>query len=424
MRGLEVCRFWLALPRYPGTMVGWGQARVAWCALAATVVLACGKTGTVGRTGSGGAAEGATLTGGTSAAGGTSATARAGGGGTGGATRTVRSVAMNPDLVAPTTVADLCQTFPAAWGDLMARCYGGEAADWAWLVHHACSETALAEKAGRIALNEANVAACFAVLAGGECLFGPGQFRPQCTDLVTGSVPVGQPCAFSGYGDECVSDAYCHSTGSICVGICAPRGIEGDGCHGLFVDVICASGLDCDGPSAVCKVPSAEGKPCAGELCQPGLYCDGAPKEGTCRPLESSGPCQSNSVCAPGFRCIETVGGAGACTQVKPTGTPCTLGRRECAGYCSPEGTCRVVAEEGESCGSAKDSTGTLSESIPCGTGLFCDRLSNATTDAICRRQLPLGSPWPETAASGNPCDDRDVSTYINPDTEVCAICD
>jgi len=337
----------------------------------------------------------------------------------------IATVAPNPDLVAPTTVAGLCETYPVAWGDFMARCYGGDAGEWASLIDRPCSETALAEKAGRVALDEAKVAECFAVLAGGKCLFGPLRSRPQCSDLVTGSVPVGEPCKSLGYGDECVPDAECRSTVACAAGTCRPRGIEGESCHGLFVDVNCRSSLECDGPSAVCKVPGTEGEPCAGEVCQAGLYCDAAAPKGTCRPAKTRGPCEDSRACAAGFTCIRNDAGAGACTRIKPTGASCTVGLRECAGYCSTEGICRVVAQEGEICVSGKDIANNRIESIRCGPGLFCDRLSNESLgDAICRRQLPLGAVWPETVAFGNPCEGDDKLSFTTSSAHVCAVCE
>jgi hypothetical protein len=370
-----------------------GNGRRAWSTLLAAAVLACAKVETAGPAGSGGTPS------------------------------SITTVAPNPALVPPTTVAALCDTFPAAWGDLMARCYGGEVADWASLVARPCSETAHAEVAGRITLDQQKVAECFAVLAGGECLLGPMQGGSPCGELTTGSIPAGQPCKPLAYGDECAPDAYCHGT-SACAGYCIPRGVEGDNCHGLYVDLICGAGLDCDGPSAACRVPGTEGKPCAGELCEEGLYCDGDRTGGTCQRVKTAGPCRSDRACAAGFICLQTdVAKEGACTRVKPTGTPCTFGLRECAGRCSPEGICRVVTQEGEFCISPNPDP-LRSEFTPCGAGLFCDRLSNeVTTGAICRRQLPLGSAWPDTVASGNACDNRDTSAFRDPDTRVCTVC-
>jgi hypothetical protein len=195
----------------------------------------------------------------------------------------------------------------------------------------------------------------------------------------------------------------------------------------MFVDVICGPGLECDGPSARCTVPGAEGEPCTGPsgVCAVGLHCDAADgEEGTCQPRKTEGPCQSSTVCALGFTCLQPDGGEGTCTRIKAVGAPCTLGLRECAGYCSPEGTCQVVAGEGESCGSLPDSTGAGAEYATCGAGLFCDRLSLETSDAVCRPQLPLGATPPATIATGSACEERDTRTFTDPDTRRCATCE
>jgi hypothetical protein len=49
--------------------------------------------------------------------------------------------------------------------------------------------------------------------------------------------------------------------------------------------------------------------------------------------------------------------------------------------------------------------------------------LSEEAADAVCRRQLPIGAPWPETAVGGDPCDGGDQRAYVTENTRVCAVC-
>jgi len=384
-----------------------------WSVLVALTALACGGTGTTddngdgvgGSPGSGGAAGGS---GGAVATGGSAHQT----GGYGG---------LPPGVEAPETAAELCEAYPEAWGAFMARCHDGAPEDWQFRVESPCGPTAAAEDEGRVTLNADRVEDCFAVLARDDCA---ALDSDVCEGLTSGTVPEGQPCENLGYGDECQPGTTCDLIDE-CGGICQALGVEGGTCHGQFVDTVCGPGLECDGPSAGCVIPGAEGETCSGRqgACLPGLYCGGDDEAGfSCRPDETAGPCDAGQVCAVGFTCAMGEAGLPAsCQKEKLSGEACTFGRGECAGFCTKEGICDVTAEEGESCSFIKLEPDGPTESGTCGAGLFCYLESDDPPEYVCRSQAALGDPC-LPSASGNACQELNSVTYCASD--VCMSCD
>jgi len=316
---------------------------------------------------SGGSASGGSASGGSASGGGSDGPA-----GTGGAVQ---------HFDGASNVAELCVTFPAAWGAYMARCHGGEASEWQSSISTPCGTVARSEAAGRITLHSDNAQACLASLASDDC-----SAPVRCNDLFTGSVPEGESCnrlSLPG-GDECEPGAFCRAeTLGSCGSICSPVLKLGESCAGMGNISPCAAGLSCDN-NARCALPSgAKGEACTSGLCGPGSYCDARDKAdpGTCRALKTEGPCKP-SQCAPGLRCIGE--GEPQCVPARPVGARCTFGSIECAGQCSLDGQCEVASQEGEPCGQILDPLTSKYGNLACAGDLFCD-------NQVCHRRLEVG---------------------------------
>ena len=344
--------------------------------------IGCGNTGE-----STGSSEDTGGTGGSSAtvgSGGASATV--GSGGTGG---------MAQHYPGASSVAEMCATFPAAWGAYMARCHGGEPEEWQSLVSTLCGPAARSENEGRITLNADNAQACLAHLASDTCIIDP--FQDPCGHLFTGSIPRGGICnrlELHG-GDECEPGAFCRAeTLGTCNSVCSPILELGEGCTGKDNISPCADGLVCD-PDSGCVVPAAEGEACTQLYgCEPGFYCDlQANSEdfpGSCQRAKAEGPCEFVYQCAPGYQCMGEVEGERNCMRFKPVGAACAFGFNECEGQCSLEGQCQVASKDGEPCAYVEDPTTSKGETFSCASGLFCD-----PEVQLCRPLLEPGTSCP-----------------------------
>jgi hypothetical protein len=391
-----------------GSLLGWALLSVA-------RLVACGSAAPPGADGSAGGSVG---TGGSAGAGGAIAT--------GGSAQTGGMGGLPPVFEAPTSVAELCEVYPEAWAAFMARCVGGDPEELEERVDTPCAPAATAESEGHITLAVDQVEECFAALSSPDCNALEGA---PCTGLTVGTVPAGQACKNLGFQTECAPGSHCELADS-CVGTCeanGPYGVEGEICHGMFVDVVCEPGLVCDGPTAQCMVAPGEGEACTGVqgACQPGLYCaDAGENAFVCRPPETSGPCVSESACELGFACVQDESGTGSCQTAKRPGEACTVGRQECAGFCSLAGVCELAADEGERCGFLQSDPYPASESATCGAGLFCHLEVDDPPEAFCRSQVALGETCPNSL-SGSACQEGDTVIYCSGGSErECVSCD
>lgn len=315
-----------------------------------------------------------------------------------------------------TSVEELCTVFPTVWAAHMARCFGGDPETWSAVVEAPCGPVIESEAAGRIDFNPDNARACLEGLRGVDCSFDARTSR-TCANLVLGSVPAREPCQsmatlLQRQFDECESGTYCDWHGPGCEASCRAYAGEGVSCAGNYNTTVCLPGLSCDNELAECQVPSAEGEACTGTYdCQSALYCDAeAGTEGTCRPAKTEGSCRGARECAPNSRCVE-----GSCVPPKPVGAPCTVGLNECAGQCSDEGTCQVIAAYGERCGGVGNG-----EVLHCEPGLFCP-----SETKLCTPRLEVGASCPTRATTRSACADiPDGTSFCEPEEDICIRCD
>jgi hypothetical protein len=178
----------------------------------------------------------------------------------------------------------------------------------------------------------------------------------------------GEPCAGLGTlgGSLCENWLSCSTTCQAQVG---PLGAESAGCAN---GELCLPGLVCDG--TVCRAPSAGNTACfAAEdpsACQDGFFCDWDFTEGVCKPKVAQGQqCSVQQACADDLACLsDTL----ACGPKKGAGAACSTfhgGQGECqaplvclGSTASSTGTCKKLGELGGACGGAEG----------CAAGLNC----------------------------------------------------
>ena len=236
----------------------------------------------------------------------------------------------------------------------------------------------------------AAVAASFA-----QCLPLEVALSADCQFAVTGTEPLGQPCAYGACaeGSGVCINGLCTASGMmggpctqgcgqglVCVeGVCLPPVTRGNSCT---VDGQCAAGLMCGGgmcmaPQSGCMV-DAECRPAT--LCQMGActavaQCQDVngcgPRAACAVPVSlrcqaqrgETSPCTADRECVLSAACVE-----GACTALPGLDQPCANGTG-CAKHLAcrfSDGTCQPVPVDGQMC--ALGSVGP----VVCASGLAC----------------------------------------------------
>lgn len=207
--------------------------------------------------------------------------------------------------------------------------------------------------------------------------------------------------------EDCGAASYC-SRGAfqpghpVCeAGTCKPLPRQGEPLTGADNVHACAPGLSPD-VSSVCQPTSGEGGPCmASHGCASGLTCDEDLHQ--CRrPFRVGESCDAGARrCLPHLRCAE-----GSCRTLADVGESCTLSRSFGASWTSDckrdlfcdaapdstQGTCEERLGKGSSCRDYRE----------CGTGFFCDLSAGQT--GTCRELVSEGGKCDTLPASWASC--------------------
>jgi hypothetical protein len=177
--------------------------------------------------------------------------------------------------------------------------------------------------------DEAAAQQCFAELevAYQSCPFGPQP--PSCSQVLSGSTPVGAPCE-GAY--ECVKGAGCDILDGVCKTVIVSDLGGPCGTGGPNESHTCGGGLRyCDAASGTCKEYAELDEDCSDTECVEGLRCD--PVSLRCAALvEAGGACEGFGQCTSGHYCST----AGTCAPLKQDGEPC-VDFTECIGLCDFE---------------------------------------------------------------------------------------
>ena len=209
--------------------------------------------------------------------------------------------------------------------------------------------------AGKIAFSEDAAQACLDAYAALSCdTTMQTSALDVCADVFTGTVPIGETCAFDG---ECESDSCVVPS---CTGVC------------------------CQGTCAPARTPPAIGEPCT-FLCADGAYCT---IEGTCAALLPAGAaCSDPLACAVGLYCAGySAMTSGSCRAIPHLGEPCESFCAEAGAICD-SGTCVEAGVRGDACTS----------SAQCSVYYEC-------IDGACATFPALGMPCTSRCADGAWC--------------------
>jgi len=217
---------------------------------------------------------------------------------------------------------------------------------------------------GSMALpSEQTINECLDYMDNSLCIdTSPERPRGPCAELFVGTIAVGQGCEWE---FQCAGAAYCARDSGRC-GTCAAKKTLGQGCNS---SEHCES-LACD--DGVCVTPGLEGSQCSSDkACLGQRYCDKATSR--CAAPAPTNYLAIGADCLGGGECDPIAyatcdAGTGKCiapttSQLgqacsSPAGLKCTDDLR-----CSDAeagGTCVVMSQEGDGCGSDDDCGGFL----------------------------------------------------------------
>jgi hypothetical protein len=256
------------------------------------------------------------------------------------------------DNLAALPFAELDAARVAAECSRLARCglFTDEATCLAYFRARPDADLAAAIDSGKVLYNPRAAEACIADLAARGCdLTAPdGRALPDsCARMFTGTLDLGEPCAFDA---ECVSsscDAPACPRNMCCLGTCASTIPDGE-CNR---DADCGPDRFCDAPAHTCHALADVGAECTADTqCAYGLGCIGATdlQPGNCRALPHLGERCPYQRCAD----LGTVCTNGTCVAVGLPGSPCITGA-DCSPYahCAADTqTCANIPVLGEPC--------------------------------------------------------------------------
>lgn len=158
------------------------------------------------------------------------------------------------------------------------------------------------------------------------------EIPPECGPVLEPQLPPGSSCSSL---VECI-DGVCG--GSTCPRRCVSYPREGEDCSFL-----CVAGFECDFfRTWVCLPLAAEGMPCDGGFCQPGLIC----VDRVCRPrLSGDEWCASSRECVGRLVCNDTL-----CVEGSATGDACGEELHCATGHRCVDGRCVLLAAPGGPC--------------------------------------------------------------------------
>lgn len=165
-----------------------------------------------------------------------------------------------------------------------------------------------------------------------------------------------------GYGLDCAGELHCVRDASLGTSVCKQPLPAGSPCNEATA---CLPDHYCDHDLGVCQPRVGDGS-----ACSPSSYCPiwSACIDGVCAPMPLAG-----ESCGGGASCLQGLCESGSCSLVSDGGE--CFDSWECAGYCSPGGTCAPKLPEGSRCLDDWD----------CAEGLECRRSgSDGTCAPIC----------------------------------------
>ena len=260
-------------------------------------------------------------------------------------------------------------------------------------------------EAGRIEYNAGKASACLdkvrQLVEGPQCpVFTLEIFfdDPACEDVLSGTIPTGEPCLSS---NSCVSSHCDDSDPSTCYGTCKelpPGAGKGEACGSNSCDdtqnLVCAPGPSGSQDICIEEGSRGEGKACHNDrACAAGLFCQSS---ACLPPAQVVGEGQScnleTTICQSGFVCVDLQqsGGTveGTCAAPRAKDEDCRLTAQCVAGlFCKkPEGASTgtlgacsdPMTEEGVFCRGNQE----------CGGGLSCHYNSSAQ-ESQCLAEKP-----------------------------------
>lgn len=191
---------------------------------------------------------------------------------------------------------------------------------------------------------------------------------PECVDVLSGALELGQQCASAHECAEGWCDTQAPCSERTCVQIQESCG-----------DDFCVTSSEfCDRSSDTCRARRPAGSACSFGQCERGTACTFV-TDGTCASWGSqsaSAPCVIDQVCAPGLVCDDsacrptTFGGAGAA---------CSSSR---AANCEPGLVCRIPAgSQTGTCGQPLGRGASCWADWSCEPGLMCDSWNGRTCE-------------------------------------------
>lgn len=275
----------------------------------------------------------------------------------GGCTSVVDPKKIEPAL--PATAADFCSSLRDALVARQGQCFG-HLPEWARQEPSLpqCNDIAKAVSLGHIAYDQAAAYDCLAAIQQGSCddvVKLALDVQPDfCAKALSGTVTTGA-CALD---VECGAGRFCDASANTCPrGACQVRAAQDADCS----SAACGPGLVCVNTAAGTAIPRCKpvviagpGAFCGGlSRCTSGTYCDTAATPNVCRVQRTSGVCNAQEQCAPGYRCALSVAGAGTCQRARALNAACTVGAQDCAvgSSCGAGSTCTLYPSGGAPCG-------------------------------------------------------------------------
>ena len=147
---------------------------------------------------------------------------------------------------------------------------------------------------GRVKFRPDRLDACRAAIVALGCDVASRPLPAACEEALEGQVDLAQDCNID---QDCSGTAYCYKgTQETCPGQCVALQTSGLPCAG---SAQCADGLMCLG--GLCGMPPAEGDACETRFspseCPPGLVCQGASGDRSCRSLASLYKAKQDEAC-------------------------------------------------------------------------------------------------------------------------------